>query len=139
MGTTPAEFIETAKRILTASVGESDCRAVISRAYYGALHEADGITPPEFAATLEERRSDSSHRAIIGGLQKWGNSITSGRLEARQLERVLKRMKGYRQKADYELHRDMNLDDAKDMLLLAESVQQHAHEVERKNAQSSSL
>ena len=132
MSSKPLEFVETAKRILSVAQGESDFRAAASRAYYGALHEADLVTPTQFAASASDRRSESSHRAILGGLQGWGNSLVAGRTEARQIERILKRMKARRQDADYELDTSFESDVALDVIEQAEKVLQYAAEAIRK-------
>lgn len=107
----PEDFIETAMRLLVEPCKEADKRSAISRAYYGALHASRMSLPQEYAPTMEELRSDGSHKAVIQRLSDWGKALAPGRTDAQQAARKLARLKLARRTADYEIHKDVNNDD----------------------------
>jgi uncharacterized protein (UPF0332 family) len=97
---------------MSGGATESDLHSAASRAYYAALHASAQSLPQQFQPTSESLYSKSSPNAILAAVLSWANSTTSGRAEARQISRLLPKLKALRKKADYELESDFSLTDS---------------------------
>jgi uncharacterized protein (UPF0332 family) len=127
MSVTPQEILNTATLLASeSSSGEAPCeanvRSSISRAYYAALHAADQALPSDLSPTDAERKSQSSHQAVIDATSRWARALRPGRMEAVNVARNLSKLRAARKRADYALHIDMELNDASSALRTATST-----------------
>lgn len=109
-------------RELAKRDGEAFHRSAVSRAYYAAMHRVVSALPPEFALNEAERRSGSSHEAVIQALTAWGKSVTPGRQNARYASYKLPKLKAARKHADYVLNMDVTQEMANEAIDWAEEV-----------------
>ena len=96
------DFLKFAERTATGPT-ETDWRTAVSRAYYAAFHEArDFLT----ALGFQTPRADMAHAFLWRRLQNCGHvrlALAGSRLN---------QLRGERNQADYDLHRDLARDDA---------------------------
>lgn len=78
-------------------------RSAISRAYYGALHDARLTFP-----AVERMGGEGSHTAIIDSARVHGRQPRPGRSQARQVAQQLAALRIARVEADYELDLTIN-------------------------------
>ena len=96
------DFLKCAER---SAIGptETDWRTAVSRAYYAAFHEArECLTALEF----QTPRADMAHAFLWRRLQNCGHvrlALAGSRLN---------QLRGERNQADYDIHRDLARDDA---------------------------
>lgn len=118
MSTTPSEILDTAKRLSNfQNMTEADVRAVVSRAYYAALHCVDITFPGS-----DTSHQSNSHEAIIQRAADHGRSLNPGRTSASQVAREMFRFKVMRKKADYKINIDMDQDKAGIAITLCTSI-----------------
>jgi len=96
------DFLKFAERSATGPT-ETDWRTAVSRAYYAAFHEArDFLT----ALGFQTPRADVAHAFLWRRLQNGGHArlaFAGSRLN---------QLRGERNQADYDIHRDLARDDA---------------------------
>ncbi len=96
------DFLKFAERSATGPT-ETDWRTAVSRAYYAAFHEArDFLT----ALGFQTPRADVAHAFLWRRLQNCGHArlaLAGSRLN---------QLRGERNQADYDIHRDLARDDA---------------------------
>lgn len=96
------DFLKFAERAANGPA-ETDWRTAVSRAYYAAFHEArDFLT----ALGFQTPRADMAHAFLWRRLQNGGHvrlALAGSRLN---------QLRGERNQADYDLHRDLARDDA---------------------------
>jgi len=132
MSTTPPELLATASRIAALDQPtEADVRAVISRAYYAALHSAAATFPGEDLA-----HNGSSHEAIIDRAETFGRSLNPGRTEASQAARELKKFKRLRKTADYRLAIALPLEEGARAIALGAAILKFCEMIQVKQAQA---
>jgi len=130
MSSTPNEILDLACKLALSSdgtdVNEVTLRCSTSRAYYAAMHAADESLPADLSPSAAERKSKSSHQAVIDAVLKWANEIRPGRTEARTVARNLPRLRDARKRADYKISEVFTLRDAESALRIARSTLQSA-------------
>jgi len=104
----------------SAGFGEADLRCATSRGYYAALHAADAVIPK--VEGVERERIEGSHQFIIRRAIKYSDGPNPGRLEARKIAQVLKKLKDQRVHADYDLRLDFSVRDRDDALARAHAI-----------------
>lgn len=128
MGTTPNEIFATAKRLSSfENLTEADLRAIVSRAYYAALH---GVSEC-FIGKIQVNQTNT-HELIIDKADRYGRSINPGRTEAKRITRNMYLFKKMRKAADYEIRDDFEKADANNALVLGESVLEDCGIVQQK-------
>lgn len=124
MSSTPTEVLDLATRLLDNSIGtnpdEVTLRCSTSRAYYAALHAVDDALPEALSPTASERKSKSSHQAIIDATILWAKRPGDGRMEAISLARNLPKLRNARKNADYKMTVDFTFEEAKEALRVAQ-------------------
>lgn len=89
------------------SADEVAIRSAISRGYYSVLHAAQALLPEQCEQERLAKSVNGTHNAVIFAYQKFGNQEVAGRTEARELARIIRRIKDRRVVADYELSTDV--------------------------------
>ena len=96
------DFLKIAERSVTG-VLEADWRTAVSRGYYAAFHEARDFL---IALGFQTPRADAAHAFLWRRLQNGGHvglALAGSRLN---------QLRGERNQADYDIHRDLARDDA---------------------------
>lgn len=102
MGISPKCLYDFADRCAQAG-DEVSVRCAVSRGYYAALHAAKSVLHDECEQERGKGDVQGSHNAVIYAYQKYGNQLLPGRTEAKQIARLLRRVKDQRVHADYDL------------------------------------
>jgi uncharacterized protein (UPF0332 family) len=136
MSVTPSEILATATILMSPFSGEeispeANLRGSASRAYYAALHAADLSLPDDLAPTADDRKSKSSHQAIIDSVVLWSKAIRPGRTEAISVARNLALLRRVRKQADYVIGTNFSLQEAADALKTARMIIQSAERAGR--------
>lgn len=115
MSCTPTNLWDLAKAIGNSTgCGEAELRCATSRGYYAALHSVDAVIPA--VEGVERVSAEGSHQFIIRRARVYGDGPNPGRLEARKIVQVLKKLKDQRVHADYELDSTFEVRDKEDAL-----------------------
>lgn len=133
MCTTPDEILGTAKRLSASeNLTEADSRAIVSRAYYAALHGVNSCFMEQVSTHIP-----NSHEMIIGKADSHGKSLFPGRTEARQVTRDMYLFKKMRKAADYEIADDFESKEASKALALAVTILDQCNIIKQKLTPSS--
>ncbi len=133
MSCCPRDILDAAQQLTRLEdPAEAITRAVISRAYYAALHAVADIYPGDDLA-----HHSSSHEAIIGRAQAHGNGLEPGRSEAKQVARDLRLFKAMRKVADYRLNEAVFPGQQLESIHLAESIFRRCEIIEDRRSAAS--
>lgn len=128
MCTNPSDLLDTAKRFANLkNLTESDCRAIVSRSYYAALHGVNCCFPEKTS-----RSGAGSHEEIIGKADRHGKSLMSGRTEANSVARNFRMFKKLRKMADYEMDIDFDPNEVNNSIALCTSILDHCNIIREK-------
>lgn len=121
MGINPSGLYDFAGKCAESS-DEVSIRCAISRGYYAALHKAKSVLDEECEQERKNADVTGSHNVVISAYQRFGQQLVPGRTEAKQVARILKRIKDRRVDADYHLDLSIGKDQWDDMKLDVDSI-----------------
>lgn len=128
MCTSPSDILDSARRIASMeNLSEGDCRAIVSRSYYAALHGVNHCFPGQINA-----HASNTHEQVIGKAEAYGKSLHPGRTEAKSVARDMKLFKKLRKFADYEINIDFDYEEVNNSIALSSSILNHCNIIQQK-------
>lgn len=116
MSCSPTDLLNLANSLSNSyGCGEVEFRCATSRGYYAALHSVEEAIPE--VRGVERLRNEGSHAFAIRRAIKYSEGPNPGRLEARQIAHVMKKLRDQRVHADYDLDQDYEARDKDDALV----------------------
>lgn len=121
MSVTAADFLNTAKTLLSNQATEIDFRNAISRAYYSSFHLSKPVAKHLPYLSLSPQTALGSHDEIIFRFIQCPNSYPHWSL-AKSIGYIMSRMKNKRRVADYEIELTVVKEEVEEQLNDAQKV-----------------